>query len=187
MYVQGSYNADGSITAFDKDKPKLDNSAKTPDDADEKPAALVADAITILSAGFDISQTSNKPATTGGDVEISAALLMGLTPTNPKLTSTGESSGGAHNFPRFLENWTVANYIRGSLVALFESRIATEPWSTDYYSPPSRNWGFNQLFADGKFPPGTPKVMSYRRVNFTNLDAKGYQDKRSSFNWTSSH
>jgi len=179
MYVQGSYNADGNTSTA-----AATNSAHVPE-AGEVPAALVADAITLLSDNFDPNSTltTNKPSATS-NVEISAALLMGISPTNPTLGTRGESSGGAHNFPRFLEDWGGRSvFIRGSLVALFESRVADEPWSTDYYAPPSRNWGFNDLFADGRYPPGTPRVMSYRRVNFEHLGASEYTAIKSSYGW----
>jgi len=188
MYVQGSYNADGS-TSTDA----ATNSARIPETG-EVPAALVADAITLLSDGFSLQDSfiadtseaqlkANKPSSTS-NVEISAALLMGISPTNPTLGTKGESSGGAHNFPRFLENWDGRSvFIRGSLVALFESRVATEPWSTDYYSPPSRNWGFNDLFAQGRYPPGTPRVMSYRRVDFEHLGAAEYTTAKNAYGW----
>jgi hypothetical protein len=89
------------------------------------------------------------------------------------------SSGGAHNLPRFLENWsgdTVA--IRGALVTMFNARIATQPWSTSYYSAPARQWGFNVLFQNGVYPPFTPKVMSYRRVDFSDLTAAQYAARK---------
>lgn len=179
MYVQGSYNADGSTSTA-----VATNSARVPE-AGEVPAALVADAITLLSDNFNpnATMTSNSPSASG-NIEVSAALLMGISPTNPALGSKGESSGGAHNFPRFLENWSGKSvFIRGSLVALFESRVAKEEWSTDYYSPPSRNWGFNDLFAQGRYPPGTPRVMSYRRVNFEHLDTPAYNSAKSDYGW----
>lgn len=176
MYVQGNYNTDGTVSTASST-----HSAHVPESG-EVPAALVADSITLLSEGFDLSKTmtTNKPGSSG-TVEISAALLMGITPTNAG--NNKENSGGAHNFPRFLEQWNHATYIRGSLVALFESRVATEPWSTDYYGPPGRNWGFNDLFASGRYPPGTPRVMSYRRVDFTGLDATEYANTKKGFNW----
>ena len=178
VYIKGDFNADGTFSTGTSN-----NSAHVPESG-ELPAAIAGDAITLLSAGFDMatSRSKNKPGTSDG-VEISAALLTGISPTNPTLGTKGESSGGAHNFPRFLENWGHPTYIRGSLVSLFESRIASEPWSTDYYSPPARNWGFNDLFAEGRYPPGTPRVMSYRRVDFTNLNDASYQTVKSSFSW----
>lgn len=218
MYVKGSYNADGSTSSGGSDWTQ--SSANKPETG-EVPAALAADAITLLSEGFNDENTFKEKATTtttvsqkwkkvgsnwvqdgapttsvststvdessvkpgsSGEVEVAAALLMGLTPTYKDGVAT--SSGGAHNFPRFLETWNHATWIRGSLVSLFESRAATEPWSTAYYGPPTRNWGFNDLFRQGRFPPGTPRVMSYRRVDFTDLNASQYTAVKSSFGWT---
>ena len=88
-------------------------------------------------------------------------------------------SGGAHNLPRFLEDWsgnTVA--IRGSLVTMFNCKIATQPWSTAYYTAPTRKWGFDSILANGNYPPFTPKVMSYRRVDFSDLTAAQYAAKK---------
>jgi hypothetical protein len=178
LYVQGDYNADGNTSTA-----ATTNSARVPESG-ELPAALVADSITLLSNGFDpnTTLTVNRPGSSGS-LEISAALLAGIAPTNPTLGSKGESSGGAHNFPRFLESWGHPVFIRGSIVALFESRVATEPWSTDYYGAPARNWGFNDLFAQGRYPPGTPRVMSYRRVNFEHLGAPEYQAAKEAYGW----
>ena len=47
-----------------------------------------------------------------------------------------------------------------------ESRVADDPWRIDYYGAPTRNWGFNALFSSGTYPPGTPLLRTYRRVNF---------------------
>ncbi|HEY0947746.1 MAG TPA: hypothetical protein VGD81_20855 [Opitutaceae bacterium] len=175
VYVKGHFNADGNAAS---------NSATTPESG-ETPAAIVGDAVTILSSGFvDKDSLTRKNPGASGNVEISAALLTGLTPTNKG--GSGKSSGGAHNLPRFLEDWTnKATYIRGSLVALFESRIFTEPYDTNkgYYSPPTRNWGFNSMFREGRYPPGTPRVMSYRRVDFTDLTASDYQTVKAAFAW----
>jgi hypothetical protein len=90
-------------------------------------------------------------------------------------------SGGAHNLPRFLENWTTPGYtlaIRGSMVALFNSRIAAQPWAQACYSAPTRKWGFDALLQNGVYPPFTPKVMSYRRTNFTELTAAQYATQK---------
>jgi hypothetical protein len=179
VYIKGSFNADGTTST------STPNSA-TQAEADETPAAIVGDAVTILSEGFSDSSsryTSNPTASTP-TIEISAALLTGLTPTNKN--GTGSTSGGAHNLPRFLENWSgKSTFIRGSLVALFESRVFTEPHGSGYYSPPARNWGFNELFRDGRYPPGTPRVMSYRRVDFTDLPPPEYDTIKASFSWGS--
>ena len=178
VYIKGNFNADGTVSTSSP------NSATTPDTG-EVPAAIVGDAVTILSQGFSdtTSLSGFDPVATTTNIEISAALLVGITPTNKN--GTGNSSGGAHNLPRFLENWGSKNvYIRGSLVSLFESRVFTEPYnSSGYYSPPNRYWGFNSMFRDGRYPPGTPRVMSYRRVDYTDLTAAEYATIKASFSW----
>jgi hypothetical protein len=130
-----------------------------------------------------------RSTTASANTEVAAAFITGLVPTG-----ASASSGGAHNLPRFLEDFggkTVA--IRGSLVSMYKSKIATGTWSTRYYSPPTRNWGFDVIFQNGHFPPLTPKVMSYRRVDFSDLSlndttrngqtVRGYNSWRSSFTY----
>jgi hypothetical protein len=106
----------------------------------------------------------------GASVEIAAAFISGTNSTSPDATGTQEYSGGVHNMPHFLENWgsnTVA--LRGSLVSMYNSRVATGAWSNSYYSAPVRQWGFDKIFSNGIFPPICPQVVSYRRVDFTYL------------------
>jgi hypothetical protein len=204
MYVLGAFNADGTVSS---------SSATTPDDGKtdatgtgtsaEIPVALASDAITVLSPGYFASAGTNgssAPATNSsasggtnaykswstespsasGNTEIAAAFITGLVPT-----SSAANSGGAHNLPRFLESWsgdTVA--IRGSLVSMYKSKIATGTFSTRYYGAPTRSWGFDKIFQNGQFPPLTPKVMSYRRVDFSDMPASQYATTRHSL-WPS--
>ena len=78
-----------------------------------------------------------------------------------------------HNFLRFDEDWSgqTLNY-KGSLVSLYYSNYATGTFKCctyEVYQPPTRNYFFDQLFADyTKLPPGTPmfrdvEKMSYRQ------------------------
>jgi hypothetical protein len=122
------------------------------------------------------SKSSANPNTTGA-VEIAAALISGSNSTSPTSTGTQVYSGGVHNMPRFLENWgsggtTVA--IRGSLINMYFNKVDTAAWGSGYYSPPDRQWGFDQLFANGNYPPMIPNVLSYRRVNFDYVNAPDY-------------
>ena len=178
LYVIGHYNADGNITT----NSDMTQSSACQAATNEKPSALVADAITVLSPGWSDANSRGGVQAASATVEISAAMLMGITPSNNR--GNGASSGGLHNFPRFLENWSgKAVWIRGSLVALFESRVANEPWNTSYYSPPERDWGFNSLFRGGSFPPGTPMVRSFRRIEFKNLSAAEYAARKTANGW----
>ena len=73
-------------------------------------------------------------------------------------------------------------WIRGSFVAMFESRASTEPYNWRTYSnAPVRLWGFNELFNQGRFPPLTPRVMSYRRVDFNDIDMTTYNAVKASW------
>ena len=162
VYIQGHFNDTGTSPSASVSK------------SGEKPAAIAADAITILSANYDdtTSRSAVRPAASA-DTVVAAALLTGQSPTNKN--NSARMSGGAHNLARFLESWSGrAVYIRGSLVALFESRIADEPWRIDYYGAPARNWGFCDLLQNGTFPPGTPRVISFRRVDYTDLTKAEY-------------
>ncbi len=192
MYVVGNLNSTGANAT-------ATSATTTPDDgytdapgttrSSEIPVALAADAITILSPNYFSSSSTNTVPTSNpttnssayasnstndptatNSVEIAAAFITGLVQT-----SATASSGGVHNLPRFIENWG-SKYvtIRGSLVSLYLSNVATAPWGSGYYGPPNRNWGFDKIFQNGNFPPLTPKVMSYRRTQFGSLSATGY-------------
>lgn len=117
------------------------------------------------------------------NTEIATAVMTGLVPSD--LNNWGYYSGGAHNFPRLMENNSSGTQrilaIRGSLVAMFESTVGVEPWSLRLYDAPVRLWGFNDLFANGEFPPLTPKVMSYRRVDFTDISKAQYDALKASW------
>jgi hypothetical protein len=76
------------------------------------------------------------------------------------------------NFPRFHENWSGQRLrYRGSMVALFNSTIATGPWSSARYDAPTREWGFSDMFQNGRQPPGTPMLRTFRRVTYADLTA----------------
>ncbi len=228
-YILGHFNADGVI---DTNSSSLTNSSRFAENALEVPAAIAADAVTILSQptfnwsgeqtggwndvlsghrrttsgynsnwykvainsgnqveGYDYTvrpgydPTNNTPAGSGSsysvkldasDTEIATALIVGMVISNKN--GSGQQSGGAHNFPRFLEGWPGTLAYRGSMVALFESRVADEPFSVRFYEPPARFWGFNDILADGRYPPQTPRVRTYRRVDFTDLAPSAYNE-----------
>jgi hypothetical protein len=86
-------------------------------------------------------------------------MVSGLVPSRE-----GQSYGGLHNFPRFLENWNRKNlYISGAFLQLSFSTYATGPYDQEawqpgapdpttgadsnewitYYHPPNRRWGYD--------------------------------------------
>jgi len=172
IYVAGHFNADGTLAA--------DLSDTQVPEADEVPAAIAADAINVLSqawldgsgrpVGDSINSTSgNGNPRTANHTEISAAFLTGIVES----TAGGGGSaysGGVENYPRFHENWSGRNLrYRGSMVALFASQVATGTWNSSRYSPPARQWGHNLMFAGGRYPPGTPRLRTFRRLDYRDL------------------
>jgi hypothetical protein len=163
MYLVGHYNADGNSAT---------GSSGDPDSANEPPAALAADAITILSTAWQNSDSDEGMGSRAASsfTEVSAALLTGLVPSDN--ANNNAYSGGVENLPRFLESWTNRTFrYRGSMVALYESEVAREPWgASNVYDAPNRDWAFDKKYASGNYPPGTPNTRSYRRINFREIN-----------------
>ena len=122
----------------------------------KKPASVMCDAINILSNNWldEHSQEalSQRPATY---TEVNVAIVGGNT-----VTTEGQYNGGVENMPRFLENWSgVTLRYRGSLVAAWNSEIATGHWVYGglYYTAPNRDWSYDSDLSDPtKAPPGVP-------------------------------
>ena len=184
MYTVGSFNANGAAHKDD---------AYVTDDASESPAALMADTITVLSDNWpsnrgysylDGRSYLSNYRRASNYVEISAALVSGTPNTipsgasHPGASSSRPLSLGVVNLPRFLEYWTGRTLtIRGSLVSLYESEVRPLGAPTnfnDFYTPPARDWGFNELFKSGNYPPGTPRLRTYRRLMFEQIDKTTY-------------
>jgi hypothetical protein len=155
-----------------------------------KPGDMPYNSLPSGAAGY--SNKTEKLATV--NTEISAALLMGLVPSNhkasgltdnpPNAVANQQYSGGAHNFPRLLEDWhnkyndssnNSVLCIRGSMVALFESRVAMEPWNIRCYLAPTRVWGLHEGFAAaGHHVPLEPILIGSRRMRYRELTAAQY-------------
>jgi hypothetical protein len=149
LYVWGNYNASGS---------SLNNGTNVENTA---PAALIGDAITVLSTDWSDSYTSSTQlkSRTPGPTTINAAAFEGIVQS-----SGGNYSGGVENFLRLLENWntTVPLTYNGSIVVMFPSQYATNNWSYgSYYTAAVRNWAFDLNFTTQKgLPPLTPSVYT---------------------------
>jgi hypothetical protein len=120
------------------------------------------------------------------ETEISACLLTGIVPTTKSASSDKkQTSGGVHNFPRLSENWagTVALYIRGSLVAMFESQVATEPWGIRWYQGAIRNWGLHENLRNANHDvPLEPIVLGARRMSYRDLTETEYNAMEQTIN-----
>ncbi len=108
----------------------------------------------FTEASSNRRQDLNIPVTT----RVNAIFVSGLIPSR-----AGQSYGGLHNFPRFLEDWQSGNgfplYISGAFLQLNFSTSANAPFDQDaweptatpdltqerigYYDAPFRRWGYD--------------------------------------------
>ena len=164
LYIQGDYNTGGTSPSSVPSNVSNPNGTTSPQASgySRYASSVMADAVTVLSNNWSDSNSSaslssrNATATT-----VNTAILSGDVASN---SATGQASGGAHNFPRFLENWNNINFTYwGSLVEAFNSQEFTGPWQTgNVYYWPNRQWNFDTNFLS-KQPPGVPSGILFSR------------------------
>ena len=166
LYTYGSYNIQTSSSG--------PQSVGTSNPANKFPSALLSDSLTIQSANWadaegNTAYSSGASANDATDTTINAAIVTGT------VASTGISdttfSGGVHNLPRLLEDWSSRNlWLNTSILRLYDSNMATNQFRNPsgfspapvkpYYNPPTRHYAFDQNFLDpAKVPPGIPTVL----------------------------
>jgi Tfp pilus assembly protein PilX len=171
VYVQGNYNANAA------------GFGTAAGGVNEAAAAVIADAVTLLSVNYTDLRSlqfptalGNRPAATsffrvaiagGKNINFKAPQVIGAGWTASDDFGT---DGGVHNFLRYVESWggSTSNY-EGSLVSFYYSRQAVGVFKccTVVYGAPTRNYKFDQNFLDpSKLPPGTPR--------FQDIDNLGY-------------
>jgi hypothetical protein len=173
VYVQGNYNASNDPVA---------NS-----DEDHAPAAVIADAVAILSNSWTDANSfrnpqdaTSRPASTTGyrfGVVTGKALSFPY-PTAGSPQFLFGTDGGAGNFLRMMEDWNVGgvdlNY-RGSMVSLFTSRQATGTFkyhgtNANVYDYADRNFKFDSEFLQPELlPPGTPMFRDVNLLTFRQI------------------
>jgi hypothetical protein len=157
VYIQGDYNTGGS-------NPPSNSGTYTDPDVSgytRRYAAIVADAITVLSSGWsDANSDKSISSRVATNTTVNAALVTGQVPSGG-----GFYSGGGENFVRFLEDWqknsnTFTYY--GSMVELFNSQQGTGKWqsSSNVYKAPGLHWYYDTNFQSGA-PPGTLQIAAY--------------------------
>ena len=174
VYVQGDYNTGttygpngpgGAIvtTAQPVANLNVDPSQYTVSGYTQKPAAVMGDAVMILSNswldGNSSQQLSTRIAT---PTTFNAALVSGQVLTNDG--GNGKASGGAHNFPRFLEDWSGKNFTyHGSMCELYGSTHFKGTYGkSNVYGAPNRRWFFDNNFLLTP-PPGNLRSTGYIR------------------------
>jgi hypothetical protein len=152
VYVQGDFNAPTNP-------------------ARKQPAAVIADAVNLLSNAWDNSKPVQGfwvPA--ASDTTYNMAIITGQVPTPD---GGGPYSGGWENLPRFHENWSGKRCtIRGSFINLWRSYISDGLWGQPgVYEPPIRDWNYDTDFADPQKPkpPGFLNVISTGRTVYEEM------------------
>jgi Tfp pilus assembly protein PilX len=174
VYVQGNYNSGPSDPFW------TGGTSATPHSA----AAIIADAVTLLSNSWTDANSLNNPTNPAGRVANTTtyyrmAVAGGKNVPFPIPAFAGVSKdfgtdGGLHNFLRYLENWNTTLYYNGSLVSMYYSEYDTGTFKccTTVYGPPTRSYAFDiQFLNPANLPPGTPMFqdvvnLSYHQ-NFT--------------------
>jgi hypothetical protein len=155
VYVVGDYNT-GSNPPSDSGN----TATPTGTGYTRQPASIIGDAVNILSNSWTNSESGNTESSrVATSTTINSAIMAGNVPTG---ADGNNYSGGAENFPRFLEDWSNATFTcYGSMVELFASQQATQPWgSSNVYNPPTRAWHFDTNFQSHP-PPGSIMIVSY--------------------------
>jgi len=162
IYVQGDFNTGGSPPSDSTSQ----NDPTTPQVSGytRAPCSVIGDAINLLSNSWnDANSSSGTSSRVATNTTFNTAFLSGIVPTAP-VGGDGSYSGGAENFPRFLEDWShaIITYY-GSMVELYLSKQATGEWGkANVYVPPTRHWYFDANFKV-KPPPGSLMVYSYAK------------------------
>lgn len=129
---------------------------------DKKGAAVIGDAVSVLSSNWDDSKTSGT-LPFASDTQVMASIITGS-----YSTSNGNYNGGFENMIRFHENWTgITCRIHGSFVNVFDSEIATGQWvyGSDHYLAPDREFDFDSDYRIvANLPPFTPIVARVRNI-----------------------
>ena len=174
VYVQGDYNTGTttnptSVPANSTGNPNNTDSPVVPGYT-RKPAAIVADAVMLLSNSWsDANASAAVTSRVASNTTYNMAILAGFMPSGYDPDGTGTLpaygySGGANNFPRFLESWTSKSCTYfGSMVELFQSTTFTGKWDTGViYRPPNRRWNFDTNFSVTP-PPGSIDAVAITR------------------------
>ena len=164
VYLQGDFNTGGvnGPGATGPAGPASNNASNptspTVNGYTRQPCLIASDAINVLSnAWTDPSSTQSLSVRVASNTTINAAFLAGIVPS-----ANGNYSGGAENFPRFLEDWTNKTFTYyGSMVELYSSTQATGIWGqSNVYGAPTRQWYFDTGFRQ-MGPPGSLMIYSY--------------------------
>jgi hypothetical protein len=163
LYVIGNYNQTNNGLLD-----KADTTSGT------VPCAFMSDALTILSQDWSDATSKSTGYSTGSssydahNTTVNAAILTGIVPSTG--TDSTHFSGGVHNLPRLLEDWTGYKLtLNTSIINLYNSLQATGRFKNPgtYYAPPTRQFSYDLNFSDPtKVPPGIPCALVALRYSW---------------------
>ncbi len=161
FFVEGNYNIDDMVLNT------------------WRPAAVLADAINILSENYRNQQANhtNVGMTAATPTIVQAAFLGGTHTTGGAEGSAAQNcggnpcyNGGLENYPIFHENWTNQELrYRGSFVSLKRPEHSNGAWTGTgiYYNPPIRTWGYETRFNNvTNLPPLSPRFVYLLQERF---------------------
>jgi len=160
IYVQGDYNTGGTGSSVNSNNGTY--TSPTASGYTRVPAALVGDAVNILSAGWSDNNSVQGIGSrvASANTTVNAAMVSGIVPS-----SGGNYSGGGENFIRFLEDWSSKTFTYyGSMVELYTSQQATGPWTgngTVFKSPLAARWYYDSATFGSASPPGSLQLAAY--------------------------
>ena len=162
VYVQGNYNTSSTSSAT---VPSNNGTYTDPDASGytRVPAAIVADAVTVLSNGWSDTNSAQGIGTrlATANTTVNSALVAGIV-----ASGGGNYSGGGENFIRFLEDWNSRTFCYyGSMVQLYRSAQATGAWNgtgSVYVSPATSRFYYDDtIFSNSSGPPGALQIAAY--------------------------
>jgi hypothetical protein len=144
VYIQGDFNTGSNPPSNSGDPTQPQASGYT-----RQSCSVLGDAVNVLSNAWNDGASGTVPD--ASPTTVNTAIVSGNVINGPGFVYTG----GAENFPRFLEDWGGKDFTYyGSMIELYQSQQATGVWGKpNVYSPPNRKWYFDQNFKVN-IPPG---------------------------------
>ncbi len=177
VYVHGNYNANSTAPV-----------ANWTNMEPNRPAAIIADAITLLSNSWSDARSFEAPnvmpsrvaSATGFRFAAIAGKGLSFPYCGGACGNPGDlfgTDGGAANFFRLLENWAAPAAIRyrGSIVSLHVNRQAVgaykfAPNNNHHYNGGPRDFTFDADFLiPAELPPGTPMFRDINTLQFRQI------------------
>jgi hypothetical protein len=168
LYIQGHYNAN-AVAGFG---------------AGNAASAVIADAVTLLSQNWSDENSlvnPNNPASrAASNTWYRTAILSGKGISFPQPAGTPQdfgTDGGAHNFLRYVEDWTGRElHYRGAIASFYVNRqaVGTYKCCTNVYFAPTRFYDFDQNFrTPALLPPQTPMFRDVNTTAFRQVIRRG--------------